>query len=170
MRDEFSTLDIVAALKIPRERLREWMNREFVKPSQAASGLGTKAIFSRNDVYAVALFEKLLEIGYKREDAAKELDLFYRHFTDGTKAILLLRGIKKQDKVIRQAVTFLPEHKVFSVDLDTGKSPGAEKDPNKTKMFGWDLIDCEWDVMTLINLRRLREKTDARLGSLGIKD
>jgi hypothetical protein len=70
MRQEFSTLDIVKALDIPRERLREWMNRGFIEPSQPAEGQGTKAVFSRDAVYRVALFRELLNKGFTRKKAA----------------------------------------------------------------------------------------------------
>ena len=55
-RDDFSTLDIVKARNIPRERLREWMTRGFIQPSQPAAGPGTRASFTRKDVYAVEFF------------------------------------------------------------------------------------------------------------------
>ena len=70
MRDEFSTLDIVKALKIPRERLRDWMNQGFVKPTIPAEGQGTKAVFTRTDVYLLALFRHLVNSGFKRDMAA----------------------------------------------------------------------------------------------------
>jgi hypothetical protein len=66
MRDEFTTFDIVKALDIPRERLQDWINREFIKPSIPAMGQGTKAIFTRDDVYSVALFKSFIEQGYNR--------------------------------------------------------------------------------------------------------
>ena len=68
--EEFSTFDIIKALKIPRERLRDWMNRGFIIPTEKAQGQGTKAIFSREDVYAVALFQNLIQRGFKRKEAS----------------------------------------------------------------------------------------------------
>ena len=56
MIDTFSTLDIVKALRIPRERLRDWMNNGFVVPTILSQGQGTKAVFTRGDIYLVALF------------------------------------------------------------------------------------------------------------------
>jgi hypothetical protein len=73
MKNEFTTFDIMKALEIPRERLREWINRGFVKPHQSADGQGTKAIFTRSDVYAVALFKRFIEHGITRKAAAAEL-------------------------------------------------------------------------------------------------
>ena len=70
MRNDFSTLDIVKALSIPRERLRDWMNNGFVVPTIKSEGQGTKAIFTRNDIYLVALFVDLLKKGFKRYRAS----------------------------------------------------------------------------------------------------
>ena len=70
MRNEFSTLDIVKALEIPREKLKEWMKRGFIRPTIPASGQGIKAVFTRADVYAVSLFEELIKKGFKREIAS----------------------------------------------------------------------------------------------------
>ena len=70
MKSEFSTLDIVKKLNIPRERLRDWMSRGFVKPSQQAQGQGTKALFTRFDVHLVGIFRDLVDFGYKRSLAA----------------------------------------------------------------------------------------------------
>ena len=62
MSREYSTFDIVKGLGIPRERLREWMTRGFVSPSIAeADGAGTKALFSRFDLYLVATFRQLID-------------------------------------------------------------------------------------------------------------
>ena len=67
----YSTLDIVKALGIPRERLRDWMSRGFIEPTLPARGQGTKAGFTLADVYGVALFDRLLQMGLKREMASK---------------------------------------------------------------------------------------------------
>ena len=67
----YSTLDIVKALGIPRERLRDWMNRDYIRPTQPAMGQGTKAGFSKSDIVGIALFDKLLNFGLKRETASK---------------------------------------------------------------------------------------------------
>ncbi|MGD8228347.1 MAG: MerR family transcriptional regulator [Desulfobacteraceae bacterium] len=71
MRDGYSTLYIGRAFGIPRERLREWLNRGFIKPSiQKASGPGTKALFAREDLYRMMLFKQILESGFTREIAS----------------------------------------------------------------------------------------------------
>ena len=73
--DLYSTLDVVKVLNIPRERLRDWMVRGFIKPSLPSTRKGTISIFTKVDVFGVALFEKLLEKGFKREVAAEYIKI-----------------------------------------------------------------------------------------------
>ncbi|MBW1804212.1 MAG: hypothetical protein JRJ85_26205, partial [Deltaproteobacteria bacterium] len=69
----YSIVDIVKKLDIPRERLRDWMNRcSVITNDQEGADQKTKAIFNRIDVYGAALFEYLvMERFFSREDAAK---------------------------------------------------------------------------------------------------
>jgi len=97
MRDEFSTLDIVKALDIPRERLRDWMNKGFVKPTTPAEGQGTKAIFTRGDVYCVALFQRLLEVGFKREDASRQVIIFSEYPSNIELSNIIILPIVRKD-------------------------------------------------------------------------
>ena len=70
--NEFSTFDVVKILAIKRDRLKDWMTREHIKPSiQEAKGQGTKALFNRADLYAIQLFQHLLNRGFPRKQAAK---------------------------------------------------------------------------------------------------
>ena len=68
---KFTTFDIIKTINIPRERLQDWINREFIKPTTPAKGQGTKALFTINDVYQIELFRQLIEFGFKREFANK---------------------------------------------------------------------------------------------------
>ncbi len=69
--DLLSTFDVERILDIKRTRLQEWMDRGFIKPSQQSQGKGTKALFSREDLYAIKLFEELLKRGFNRDNASK---------------------------------------------------------------------------------------------------
>jgi hypothetical protein len=81
MKTEFSTFDITKGLRIPRGRLREWMNFGFITPSVQADGQGTRAVFTRSDVHTVALFRNLIDYGLNRAAAAE----FMRDFADRVK-------------------------------------------------------------------------------------
>lgn len=76
MESGFTTFDIVKIVELKIDRQKDWLNRGFIQASvQAASGAGTKNIFSRNDVYAIALFKQMVESGISR-DSAKKATIF----------------------------------------------------------------------------------------------
>lgn len=70
--ETFTTFDIIDKFELNRERLRDWINRGFVKPSvQVSCGPGTKNLFSRFDLYGIKLFIHLLTRGFSRDYASK---------------------------------------------------------------------------------------------------
>ena len=76
----YSTIDLSKAFDIPRERLRDWMVRDFIKPSLPSTSKGTIAIFTKNDAYRVYLFDVLVDAGLTRKAAgrvAKGMNLRY---------------------------------------------------------------------------------------------
>jgi hypothetical protein len=77
---KFSKLDIVKRLGIPSERLPDWFSRCFVFGcDREAAGQGTKTIFSRLDVYGIALFEYLIkERFFSFEKATKFTKLWFQ--------------------------------------------------------------------------------------------
>jgi DNA-binding transcriptional MerR regulator len=62
-----STLQVCKALGINRERLRDWMLQGHIKPTQTVEEHGSKAGFTDSDVVGIALFKKLVDLGFKRE-------------------------------------------------------------------------------------------------------
>ncbi|MBW1771252.1 MAG: MerR family transcriptional regulator, partial [Deltaproteobacteria bacterium] len=69
--EAFTTFQIAEKLGIKYGRLREWIDRGFIKPSiQRAGGQGSKSLFDRVDVYAIKLFSYLIERGFSRKEAA----------------------------------------------------------------------------------------------------
>ena len=77
----YTTFQIIKALNIPRERLKDWMEKGFVKPSlQQARGKGTKSLFSLLDVYALALFKHLIEECHFSRDAASNLSALWLEY------------------------------------------------------------------------------------------
>ena len=71
MRESLTSFEVSKGLNIPYGRLREWIIREYIKPSVQAKGQGSKAHFSRLDTYLIKLFESLLNCGISREKAAR---------------------------------------------------------------------------------------------------
>jgi len=68
--DAFSTLDVCKICKIPRERLRDWLFREYITPSSYITEKSREiAVFDTERVLIVMLFKMLVEEGYHRDYA-----------------------------------------------------------------------------------------------------
>jgi hypothetical protein len=163
MKREFSTLDIVKALKIPRERLRDWMNRGFVKPVISAAGQGTKAVFDLEDAYSVALFQNLLDSGFSRTEASRYVG----------KYIAGNRGTPPEDDKIKYIVfksytdfgkkgvhtdyleEGLPDYKVDLATSDYAGYSETKKDPNRT-----------WHSIHIVNFGEIRGNVKKALAKL----
>jgi hypothetical protein len=159
----FSTLEICRALHIPRERLREWIIRGYIKPSiKEASGSGTKSIFSRWDVYSIALFMELIESGYSREVASKHIKTFqderkkdvlyieFRRFSENQSIVDWKKGKK------HSAVFIFSENNPEALDLSIG-APAGWRDSLMSSGYS------EWDQVLLVNYKKIREYVDKAL-------
>ena len=70
MKLEFSTLDVCRIFNIPLRRLREWLERDYIKPSiEKARGRGTKTLFSHEDLEVIGIFVNLVDSGVERLEA-----------------------------------------------------------------------------------------------------
>jgi hypothetical protein len=164
-KETFTTFDIIKALGIPRERLQDWMNRGFVKPSIPATGKGTKAFFTLLDVYALALFQHLVEERhFSREDAAKysigwllEVNaLFKRGGSDKAKAnfssnelICVFATENKEKKLLFRPFSFHGK-----------KDKYVETILKQLKLA----VEGEiWDDIFVVNFKKIRDGVDAAL-------
>lgn len=196
MRNEYSTLDIVKALEIPRERLRDWMNKGFIKPTIPAEGQGTRAVFTRSDVYAVALFQNLIEVGFKRSQAS---DFIYKlEKIGGTERtnLIMCPIVRVGEEPMRHVV---PDYRVpkFKAVQRIKGVPQTKRDPKRSG-FKWESEDIkvlgqglhfvnsikylelaffnsdgvpeyggeEWEHLHIINFKGIRKKVDFALSSL----
>jgi len=171
MKTEFSTLDIVKALKIERERLRDWMTRGYVKPSVEAEGQGTRAVFTAHDVYGVALFRRLVESGFSRESAGIIVKMFMEKKGSETDrqetSYILIRESIGNDGVVEIVLsTIASDSNNHTVDLKTGHHlPKTLKD---LPMYKDDYYkdDNEWRILYVVNFAALRKEVDAALGGV----
>jgi hypothetical protein len=147
--EPYSTLDIVKSLDIPRERLRDWMNRGFITPSKEAKGQGTKALFSRIDVYAISLFRYLVErCKFVREEAARYTNEWLAKVKSEEDS-----GIVFQDLVAFGRATAKEGEEIIS--LRSLSSQEIEQ------MVSAE--DVDWDSFFVVNFRKIREEVDAQL-------
>jgi hypothetical protein len=71
MKEPFTTFDISKILDLKIDLQKDWRKRDYIEPSiQKATGQGTKNLFSIEDIYLIALFQHLIELGFAREVAA----------------------------------------------------------------------------------------------------
>lgn len=161
MIDDFSTLDIVKALGIPRERLREWMKRKDMIPSVSASGKGTKAIFTRLDVYAVELFRQLVDKGFDR-DVARVFVRFYQDRMKNESEHLSYLIIRLGSLRTATGVELEEEYSAsFAVDNEKiNLDEGCIDKPTNTKFH------VHWKMLHVVNLKTLRNHTDEALRKL----
>lgn len=150
MKKSFTSFEIGKALNIKRECLRDWITRKFVTAEVPAAGHGTKAIFSQNDVYGVALFRFLIDHhGFSRTVAADYVKDF----------------VKKESNEYKDYKTkyimFLDNHTAiqwgrgdYKINLETG-CPEVMGQP-----IG---LPHKWDAITVVNFEKLRNEVDKAL-------
>ena len=106
---EFLAADIEKITGVKRNRLQQWLERGYITPSiQVASGQGTRNIWSRNDLYTIALFKKIIESGLSR----KVVSDFLSAGTiggDDVKGIYCLVYMRGGGKVKAESVSFFTE-------------------------------------------------------------
>jgi hypothetical protein len=155
----FSSFDIMRILKIPKERFREWVHMGFVRPSIAkARGRGTKALFSKRDLYFIGLFRELIESGLSREAAAvSAYQIKTPYFSFSTKYILS-KFHRFRDQIW--------------VDARTGKEDPRKKDVLdstvdfiRSEVELRSIFDKEpvWDHLIIINFAKLKRAIDSNI-------
>ena len=140
--NEYSTFDIIRILDIPRERLQDWMNRNFIIPSiRKAEGKGTKNVFSRNDLYGIELFSFLINNGIKRKVASSLIKHLVAFDFDPMKCgekIGLLPFISRPDLEKRGGFMYSDLLSVVEQTID-------------------------YDIAFLINLKNIYKKVDSKV-------
>jgi len=176
---QFSTLDIVKAFNIPRERLREWMNRGFVKPTVPSRGVGTRALFNRSDIYLIVLFQRLLGLGLKRTDASRFIHFFkdvpdvsaieYLYFRYQKPLSDVTQNLEKHTTPLFFWTDPEPDAHFWGFNLETGCFSWHPRNRERTdydphKIFPhFDQNAEEWDCIILINLKKIRQFSDKKL-------
>lgn len=67
----YTLKDITRVLGVKRTALQQWVDRGYISPSiQTAGGQGNKNLWSKKDLFSLAVFQELLKHGFTREEAA----------------------------------------------------------------------------------------------------
>ena len=75
----FSTFDVARIFQIDRTRLQEWIDQGYVRPYKKARGKGTKALFTREDLYRLRLFYWFLKTGKSRFEASVDSNINFHN-------------------------------------------------------------------------------------------
>ena len=196
MKDNYTTFDIVAARNIPRERLKDWMSNGFISVSIPAQGKGTKALFTRLDVYALELFRHLHEgRHYSRIEASR----FVKCWLDyvgiwvganrydqgrgaaelGEKAIAGMSGIRVDSENPEKTMAeFVGAHPVFCCSGDNLQffphSIFGQADietinsrlGSVVERLEEDLSTGNWDDIIMVNFKKIMDDVDHSLDLL----
>jgi hypothetical protein len=164
MRDEFSTLDIIKLLDIPRERLRSWMKEGFVQPTVPARGQGTRAIFSLHDLYGVSLFNDLLGAGFRREAAASHLRQYSRVFHKNYELVLYRQVALSGGCMMHCTPVIVTGSNTFAVMSGEASFTGKvlETDEKAAAIKSMNDIN-RWDIFFVVNIKKLKQKVDTQL-------
>lgn len=152
--NEYTTIDIQRILGINRQRLREWIDGDYIMPSiNRAYGIGTKNIFSRWDLYGIEIFKKILETDISRAHAGR---------------VYLFWNLRTKDLPVEE------RHKFSKVLYIHCTDPYNEKDNYKT-VIKFIMIDEEkkykinsiseknypnWIRWEIINIARIIKEVD----------
>ena len=179
----YTTFQIIKTLEIPRERLKDWMEKGFVKPSiQQARGKGTKALFSLLDVYSLALFKHLIEECHFSRDAASQFSALWLEYIYN---FPYEEGKEVSDRTIAD---LLSNELIFisKREADLSKLSDEENQEKKDEStifyrpFSFhgrneDFVKAltnhlkplveqnRWEDIHIVNFKRIREKVDAAL-------
>jgi hypothetical protein len=164
MKSSFTTSDITRGLEIPKERFREWVIRDYIKPSVPSPGQGQAAWFTIDEVYRVQLFRTMIEGGYSREAAAGFLSctrerkdpwlhhcqfIFYRRTKE---QVITMVSIHDDEAVMSK-----DEKNQLVLDLTSG-FPGQ---PLGETVDVWSPED--WSDIYIVNVRAIRDFVDLRM-------
>lgn len=148
----YTTTDISKCLGIKRERLKIWMSKGFIEPTETATGPGTKNLFTIFDLYCLKLFASLVERGFPREEAAKRISLTRVSLHPNQVDNLCLIAFIRHDEADKHRG--YPEIIFFDSIEDFVKN-------SKSTLDEFFKHDC--DDMLIINFQKIKKSVDKAL-------
>ena len=98
--EQFNTNQVRQIVPVKRGKLEDWISGGYIEPSNfQASPCGKRYLWTRNDVYELAAFKKLVNSGMKPIDAYEFLQAFP---TEEVKAISLAEIRNQVDERIKE--------------------------------------------------------------------
>jgi len=72
---EFTTTQVLRIFDLNRNGFKDWLARGYIKPSLNVSRRqGEKNLFSLEDLYLIAIFKKMLTLGFSRVEAGRLIE------------------------------------------------------------------------------------------------
>ncbi|MBW2028947.1 MAG: hypothetical protein JRH06_00615 [Deltaproteobacteria bacterium] len=171
-KDQFSMGDIIQKLGIPKGHLQDCMNIcSVLGHERGVTSRQTKGVFSRFDVYQIALFDYLLkERSLSGEEAAVLIKLWIhtRMGAAGTSGDIFPGEPKKPPNVLIFINTSTEEGNKFvcePVAIYGGKKQGEGFRFFKAlgEILRTKLRDRSWEDFLVVNIGKIKERVDARL-------
>ncbi len=173
---EFLAGDIERITGVKRNRLQQWLERGFIAPSiQMASGHGTRNIWSRNDLYTIALFKKITESGLSRKVVSDFLSAgIIGGDTEAVNSTYCLVYMREGEKVEAEPILYFTTTGVFSdgTPFVYGGTPTVVLDhsgnttnlgiinlPQIQKRLGMEAFDD----MYVVNFFKVKAEVDAKI-------
>lgn len=165
MKAEFAISEISQALNIPNERTRQWVRRGLIHPNQPSSGQGSKALFSRVGVYGVALLQKLIDRGFKREPASEFVSIFVAQgFGSVVNQICFWSTMIGEERVVN--AHFMAGGGELTIKIESSK----ERHKYPFSIGGSGGLEPKeiqaWEDIFVVNIDRLRHEVDMALEGL----
>lgn len=160
MREGYQLKDLRRVVEISPSRLQVWLENGWVQPSiQVASGYGTRNIYSRGDLYLVALFRQVVDMGLQRQRAGDFLARL------GDKRIRYGLTEPRHDRVLTKRWAY---YLYAGEDSYAGYADDLPRHPITKAGRYVDIIEIE-DVETVlaVNVAVIRERIDRRMAELG---
>ena len=171
---KYSEVDIAKRLGIPKERLPDSISRCFVFGCDPeAAGQRTKAIFSRLDVYGIALSEYLVKERFFSLEKATEFTRLWFQTMGGVAARTRNSRIEQQKKFdLSNVLIFMnistPDGKeLFCEPVGIHGRKETEEGYHFFKALGKilknKLKDRPWVDLYIVNIGRIKRQVDAQL-------
>jgi DNA-binding transcriptional MerR regulator len=139
----FYASDVVKITNVKRTRLQQWLEKGWISPSvQQAEGAGTRNVYSLNDLYTIAIFKQVTEMGLPRKLVA---DFLSKGVIDGTLEI---------EKA--QFIMYVRDGEQTGAAIVKGYNIDFRYQLKTLGLFGCDSI-------FLINFHRIKNDIDARV-------
>lgn len=152
--ESYTTFEIEKILQIPRTRLQDWLARDYIWPSlEKSEEKGEKNRFSRDDLYCIYLFDRMMSLKQNRDNCAKIL----RRFIGSPMSRLVMEG-----KSVYVVKVFLPEESGSFTDRVLAGTKGLAI-PQSSDKIPRQFEEDNWMTMTF-NLKLIIETVDTLIG------